>query len=52
MIGDNFNSDIIGGINYNIDTCWYNPNKVENKSNLSPTYEMVDYKEVRNLLLG
>lgn len=52
MIGDNFNSDIMGGINYNIDTCWYNPNKVENKSDLSPTYEMVDYKEIRNLLLG
>ena len=52
MIGDNIGSDIKGGINYNIDTCWYNPNKVENKSNLSPTYEMVDYKEVRNLLLG
>ena len=52
MIGDNLSSDIRGGINYNIDTCWYNPNKVENKSNLSPTYEMVDYKEVRNLLLG
>ena len=51
MIGDNLSSDIIGGINYNIDTCWYNPNKIENKSNLSPTYEMADYKEIRNLLL-
>ena len=51
MIGDNLSSDIRGGINYNIDTCWYNPNKIENKSNLSPTYEMADYKEIRNLLL-
>ena len=52
MIGDNFSSDIIEGINYNIDTCWYNPNKIENKSGLSPTYEMVNYKEIRSLLLG
>ncbi|WP_195990249.1 YjjG family noncanonical pyrimidine nucleotidase [Clostridium sp. D53t1_180928_C8] len=51
MIGDNLNSDIRGGINYNIHTCWYNPNKVENKSNLTPTYEMADYKEIRSLLL-
>ena len=51
MIGDSLNSDIRGGINYNIDTCWYNPNKAENKTNLRPTYEMVDYKELRNLLL-
>ena len=51
MIGDSLNSDIRGGINYNIDTCWYNPNNAENKTNLRPTYEMVDYKELRNLLL-
>ena len=51
MIGDNLSSDIKGGINYNIDTCWYNPNKVENTSNLTPTYEMTDYKEIRSLLL-
>lgn len=51
MIGDSLNSDIRGGINYNIDTCWYNPNNAENKTNLKPTYEMVDYKELRNLLL-
>lgn len=52
MIGDNLSSDIKGGINYNIDTCWYNPNKKENKSDLSPTYEISDYKELRNILLG
>lgn len=26
MIGDNAGSDIRGGIDYGIDTCWYNPN--------------------------
>ena len=51
MIGDNLNSDIKGGINYNIDTCWYNPNKLENKTDLKPTYEVCDYTELRNLLL-
>ena len=51
MIGDNLSSDIKGGINYNIDTCWYNPNKLENKTDLKPTYEVCDYTELRNLLL-
>lgn len=51
MIGDNLNSDIKGGINYNIDTCWYNPNKLENKTDLKPTYEVCDYTELRSLLL-
>ena len=51
MIGDNIGSDIKGGINYNIDTCLYNPNKVENKTDLIPTYEMSDYNEIRSLLL-
>ena len=51
MIGDNLNSDIRGGINYNIDTCWYNPNKLENKTDLEPTYEICDYTELRRLLL-
>ena len=32
MIGDSLNSDIRGGINYNIDTCWFNPNNIENKT--------------------
>ena len=51
MIGDNLNSDIRGGINYNIDTCWYNPNKLENKTDLKPTYEICDYTELRRSLL-
>ena len=51
MIGDNLNSDIKGGINYNIDTCWYNPNKLENKTDLKPTYEVSNYTELRSLLL-
>jgi YjjG family noncanonical pyrimidine nucleotidase len=25
MIGDNWNSDILGAINYGLDACWYNP---------------------------
>ena len=52
MIGDSLSSDIKGGINFEIDTCWYNPNKVDNKLNLNPTYEVSSLKELKNLLLN
>lgn len=51
IVGDNLSSDIKGGINYNIDTCWYNPNGLENKTELKPTYEISNYAELRSLLL-
>ena len=51
MIGDSLNSDIRGGVNYNIDTCWFNPNNIENKTELSPTYEISDFQSIRDLLL-
>lgn len=34
MVGDSLTSDIQGGINFGIDTCWYNPNKIINKTYL------------------
>lgn len=40
MIGDSLTSDIQGGINYGIDTCWFNPKYKENTTNLKPTYEI------------
>lgn len=43
MIGDNLGSDVQGGINYNIDTIWYNPNKRQVKHNA--TYEVNDLLE-------
>ena len=51
MIGDSLSSDIQGGINFEIDTCWYNPNKLDNKTNLNPTYEVSSLKELKKLLL-
>ena len=43
MIGDNLGSDIQGGINYNIDTIWYNPEKQKIKHDA--TYEVNDLLE-------
>lgn len=36
IVGDSLSADIIGGIEYNIDTCWYNPKG--KTTDLKPTY--------------
>lgn len=38
IIGDSLTSDIQGGINADIDTCWYNPKHLSNTSGIEPTY--------------
>lgn len=50
IIGDSLSSDIQGGINAGIRTCWYNPKFAENKKNIEPDYEIYDLKQVSVLL--
>jgi YjjG family noncanonical pyrimidine nucleotidase len=38
IIGDSLTSDIQGGINFGIDTCWLNLYNIENKTELKPKY--------------
>lgn len=45
MIGDSLTSDIQGGINAGIDTCWFNPDYNENNSGIQPTYEIHSWSE-------
>lgn len=52
MIGDSLSSDIKGGINFNIDTCWYNPNNLENNTDIIPTYVVSSLNELKNFLLN
>lgn len=49
IIGDTLTSDILGGINSGIDTCYINPNKVENDTTIQPTYEITKLKELYSL---
>lgn len=50
MVGDSLTSDIQGGINFGIDTCWYNPNKVENRTDFKPTYEISSLAQLSEIL--
>jgi len=50
IIGDSLSSDIKGGNDFGIDTCWFNPNKCTNKSGIIPTYEISDLGDLRSIL--
>jgi len=52
IVGDSLSSDIQGGINFGIDTCWYNPNKIINETSIKPTYEVSNFDELKSLLLN
>ena len=46
IVGDSLTSDMQGGVNAGIKTCWFNPKGVENASKLQPDYEIRDIGEV------
>ncbi len=50
MVGDSLTSDIQGGINFGVDTCWYNPNKIENKTEIKPTYEISNLMALKDII--
>lgn len=50
MIGDSLSSDVKGGVNAGIDTCWFNPNNKKNNSSLIPKYEISTLSELKNIL--
>ena len=50
MIGDSLSADIQGGNNAGIDTIWYNPHHLKNKSLAQPTYEIDSYQALRDCL--
>lgn len=50
MVGDSLTSDIQGGNNFGIDTCWFNPNQIVNTSELKPTYEISNLMELKKIL--
>ncbi len=50
IIGDSLTSDMLGGVNFGIDTCWYNPNSLENTKNIPINYEIKTLSEVMKIL--
>lgn len=50
ILGDSLGSDIQGGINSGIDTCWYHPKPLIEQSDPQPTYIIQDWYELLPLL--
>ena len=50
IIGDSLSSDMQGGINAGISTCWYNPDGKKNHKQLPLTYEIRDLRELYTIL--
>ena len=50
IIGDSLSSDIKGGNDFGIDTCWFNPQKLKNDSDIIPTYEIQGLSKLKEIL--
>lgn len=51
MVGDDLLADIKGGQNAGVDTCWFNPKNVENKSGITPKYMVGSYEELYRIVM-
>lgn len=50
IVGDSISSDIIRGKIAGIDTCWYNPNNIENKTDIAQNYEIENLKDLLQIV--
>lgn len=52
IIGDSLTSDMRGGLNYSIDTCWYNPKGKACPEDMKLTYIAKSFDEVSRFILN
>ncbi len=50
IIGDSLTSDIKGGLDAGIKTCWFNPKNKPSRPDIQPHYEIRSLKELRSIL--
>lgn len=51
VVGDRLESDILGGQNAGIATCWYRANGEENHTGIQPTYEISDLTDLYKIVM-
>ena len=52
VIGDSLTSDIKGGINFGLDTCWFNPKGKSRPEDMDITYEIKRLCEIFDIVTG
>lgn len=50
VVGDSLQSDIQGGENYGLDTCWFNPRNSANLTLFRPTYQIEKLEDLKKIL--
>ena len=50
MIGDSLSTDVLGGMNNGLDTCWYNPRHRELPEKYKPTMTITKLDQLKKLL--
>jgi 2-haloacid dehalogenase len=50
IIGDSLSSDVQGGADYGIDTCWFNPSGAPRPTDLQITYEIKGLRELLEIV--
>lgn len=50
IIGDSLSADVLGGQNNAVDTLWFNPHYLPNRSEVLPTYQIQTLTQLPNLL--
>ncbi len=51
MVGDSLSSDIRGGSEFNIDTCWYNPHGASAGPGASPTHVIPSLQDLSSVVI-
>ena len=50
IVGDSLTSDILGGNNAHIKTCWYNPNSLKNTKNVKIDFTIKNLNEIKRIV--
>lgn len=50
IVGDSLSSDILGGINAGIKTCWFNPKEKPVKDGINPDYEISKLEQLPDVI--
>ncbi|MGR5319839.1 pyrimidine 5'-nucleotidase [Vibrio sp. DNB22_19_1] len=52
MVGDNLHSDILGGHNFGIETCWLNTTGASVDGQIAPNYTVASLDELKSILVA
>ncbi|WP_288529761.1 YjjG family noncanonical pyrimidine nucleotidase [uncultured Secundilactobacillus sp.] len=50
VIGDSLSSDILGAAQFNVDSIWFNPARTVNASDVQPTFEVADLRQIPKIV--